>query len=413
MGNGNYKFASNQERGRYLTKKAKEREKPWIKNSDIVNALRKRIPKTQNESEDAFFQRLRNKVSKSFAFDGEPVDFRGVTVDDALLYANIFGLPLENVLFARDSENDVVNTEVINLENLSDKEQFCIQKFGKRMTLRDFASGKEIDDETCARILEANEIFDFSIAFDEFDNQIFDYLIEYKRVNVIKKLFSKETDLHWYYKWIQRKNKLLNLALEMDDAEIFEMVVSRAWPILREIPSHTYINERQLVVGDSDIVERILNTENIFNSLISEKRLSDYDYNLTSFVSYNYSFFFPARSSYFKTINQELRDYEYLFAGYKILLDYAAETNHPKLNKIISVGIKANENICKFIEEHELNVSNFSYNTDFGGMFTEYVPWPFVIAIFNEKLHGLNIDKNLVNNFKCSFEKLTKGMKKS
>ena len=57
-----YKFASNQERGRYLTKKAKERVKSWNKNSDIVNVLKTRIPRMENESDDAFYQRLRNKV---------------------------------------------------------------------------------------------------------------------------------------------------------------------------------------------------------------------------------------------------------------------------------------------------------------------------------------------------------------
>ena len=329
-----------------------------------------------------------------------------------MLYANIFGLPLENVLFAKDSEEAVVNTEEINLNNLSDKEKFCIERFGKRMTLRDFASGEEVDDEVFTKILEANEFFDFSIAFDEFDNQIFDYLIQFRRVEIIKKLFNKENELHWYYKWIQRKNQLLNLALEMDDAELFEMVVSRVHPISSKEKAPMFISERQLMSDNSNIIiEKILNTENILDSLINEKEINNYDYNI--FTSYNYSLFFQSKDENFKKINQDLQDYKFLSAEYKALLDYAIEVNHPKLEKLIVAGVQANNNIFKFLQERKLDLKMFSYNHEFGGMFTQYVPWPFVIAIFNEQLYSLNIDKKLVNDFKDSFERLTKGMQKS
>lgn len=201
----------------------------------------------------------RDNVSKWIAGERYP------GIDHIYYLAQVFNVSIENILMA-GSQRDNFDDRLFSL--------YAVAKSGDKKRLDQLMN---LENEYGTKIGEN---------YDEFDKTILDYLIEFKRVDLIKYMFEKgyismwETQMNTAIRvgnltgMEDKFNAFVDLAIEYDDVELFQYLIKPTRPILQkkedcelEVFQETQFR-RDGYVFSKQMIEKLLKTENILNSYL-------------------------------------------------------------------------------------------------------------------------------------------------
>lgn len=201
----------------------------------------------------------RDNVSKWIAGERYP------GIDHIYYLAQVFNVSIENILMA-GSQRDNFDDRLFSL--------YAVAKSGDKKRLDQLMN---LENEYGTKIGEN---------YDEFDKTILDYLIEFKRVDLIKYMFEKgyismwETQMNTAIRvgnltgMEDKFNAFVDLAIEYDDVELFQYLIKPTRPILqkKEDCELEAFQETQFrrdgYVFSKQMIEKLLKTENILNSYL-------------------------------------------------------------------------------------------------------------------------------------------------
>lgn len=201
----------------------------------------------------------RDNVSKWIAGERYP------GIDHIYYLAQVFNVSIENILMT-GSQRDNFDDRLFSL--------YAVAKSGDKKRLDQLMN---LENEYGTKIGEN---------YDEFDKTILDYLIEFKRVDLIKYMFEKgyismwETQMNTAIRvgnltgMEDKFNAFVDLAIEYDDVELFQYLIKPTRPILQkkedcelEVFQETQFR-RDGYVFSKQMIEKLLKTENILNSYL-------------------------------------------------------------------------------------------------------------------------------------------------
>lgn len=201
----------------------------------------------------------RDNVSKWIAGERYP------GIDHIYYLAQVFNVSIENILMA-GSQRDNFDDRLFSL--------YAVAKSGDKKRLDQLMN---LENEYETKIGEN---------YDEFDKTILDYLIEFKRVDLIKYMFEKGYISMWETQtntairvgnltgMEDKFNAFVDLAIEYDDVELFQYLIKPTRPILqkKEDCELEAFQETQFrrdgYVFSKQMIEKLLKTENILNSYL-------------------------------------------------------------------------------------------------------------------------------------------------
>lgn len=201
----------------------------------------------------------RDNVSKWIAGERYP------GIDHIYYLAQVFNVSIENILMA-GSQRDNFDDRLFSL--------YAVAKSGDKKRLDQLMN---LENEYGTKIVEN---------YDEFDKTILDYLIEFKRVDLIKYMFEKGYISMWETQtntairvgnltgMEDKFNAFVDLAIEYDDVELFQYLIKPTRPILqkKEDCDLEAFQETQFrrdgYVFSKQMIEKLLKTENILNSYL-------------------------------------------------------------------------------------------------------------------------------------------------
>ena len=201
----------------------------------------------------------RDNVSKWIAGERYP------GIDHIYYLAQVFNVSIENILMA-GSQRDNFDDRLFSL--------YAVAKSGDKKRLDQLMN---LENEYGTKIGEN---------YDEFDKTILDYLIEFKRVDLIKYMFEKGYISMWETQtntairvgnltgMEDKFNAFVDLAIEYDDVELFQYLIKPTRPILqkKEDCELEAFQETQFrrdgYVFSKQMIEKLLKTENILNSYL-------------------------------------------------------------------------------------------------------------------------------------------------
>ena len=151
-----------------------------------------------------------------------------------------------------------------------------------------YAVAKSGDKERLEQLMHTDNGYGSIIGenYDEFDKTILDYLIEFKRMDLIKYMFEKGYLSIWGTQMStsirvgnltgmeDKFNAFVDLAIEYDDVELFQYLIKPTRPILqkKEDCELEAFQETQFrrdgYVFSKQMIEKLLKTENILNSYL-------------------------------------------------------------------------------------------------------------------------------------------------
>ena len=161
----------------------------------------------------------RDNVSKWIAGERYP------GIDHIYYLAQVFNVSIENILMA-GSQRDNFDDRLFSL--------YAVAKSGDKKRLDQLMN---LENEYGTKIGEN---------YDEFDKTILDYLIEFKRVDLIKYMFEKGYMFMWETQtntairvgnltgMEDKFNAFVDLAIEYDDVELFQYLIKPTRPILQK-----------------------------------------------------------------------------------------------------------------------------------------------------------------------------------
>ena len=201
----------------------------------------------------------RDNVSKWIAGERYP------GIDHIYYLAQVFNVSIENILMA-GSQRDNFDDRLFSL--------YAVAKSGDKKRLDQLMN---LENGYGTKIGEN---------YDEFDKTILDYLIEFKRVDLIKYMFEKGYISMWETQtntairvgnltgMEDTFNAFVDLAIEYDDVELFQYLIKPTRPILQkkedcelEVFQETQFR-RDGYVFSKQMIEKLLKTENILNSYL-------------------------------------------------------------------------------------------------------------------------------------------------
>lgn len=201
----------------------------------------------------------RDNVSKWIAGERYP------GIDHIYYLAQVFNVSIENILMA-GSQRDNFDDRLFSL--------YAVAKSGDKKRLDQLMN---LENEYGTKIVEN---------YDEFDKTILDYLIEFKRADLIKYMFEKGYISMWETQtntairvgnltgMEDKFNAFVDLAIEYDDVELFQYLIKPTRPILqkKEDCELEAFQETQFrrdgYVFSKQMIEKLLKTENILNSYL-------------------------------------------------------------------------------------------------------------------------------------------------
>lgn len=188
---------------------------------------------------------------------------QGLTI--FIIWQQVFNVSIENILMA-GSQRDNFDDRLFSL--------YAVAKSGDKKRLDQLMN---LENEYGTKIGEN---------YDEFDKTILDYLIEFKRVDLIKYMFEKGYISMWETQtntairvgnltgMEDKFNAFVDLAIEYDDVELFQYLIKPTRPILqkKEDCELEAFQETQFrrdgYVFSKQMIEKLLKTENILNSYL-------------------------------------------------------------------------------------------------------------------------------------------------
>ncbi len=189
---------------------------------------------------------------------------------------------------------------------------------------------------------------------DEYGYNLLDYAIEFENIQLIDALLKKGYLSFYgfspktffcvnYYQDNENFQKLVKLAVKLDNLEIFSSAINRTFPIVEKNPQKAI--EFETYALDSEIIKNILSTKDIFNYLTTQYIISLQDFNII-----NYGIKYPDHFN--NIVNDKLAELPRLSASFNILLNTAIQNNMLDIaENLIDIAIKHKKEVLPKIIE--------------------------------------------------------------
>ncbi len=235
--NKELKIAEAIEIAKFLKEKADARS---IKNKDIIDAFME-YDYTLN------YDTAKNLVSKLISVKNK--NLRIPTPQQALWLSRILNVSMEEIYLAKDKYNS------------------------PKCTLRQLAYE---GDYTQIKMMSKGEngVFDYYIAYDEYDKTLFHYLVEFEKIDIINDMMKDDHSRFEFLTYL--KDDLIKLAIKYDNVELFNNLYCWVMPIyIKEyVGKDVYTYPTDLVISERDFIE-MLSKKNIINSFLKKQQWTD------------------------------------------------------------------------------------------------------------------------------------------
>ena len=291
----------------------------------------------------------RDNVSKWIAGERYP------GIDHIYYLAQVFNVSIENILMA-GSQRDNFDDRLFSL--------YAVAKSGDKKRLDQLMN---LENEYGTKIGEN---------YDEFDNTILDYLIEFKQVDLIKYMFEKGYMFIWETQtntairvgnltgMEDKFNAFVDLAIEYDDVELFQYLIKPTRPILqkKEDCELEAFQETQFrrdgYVFSKQMIEKLLKTENILNSylrsiILTKKEWEEWNGGLVYY-----------KSNKGRERCEEIEHVPTVSASFNLLLNYLLLKGHPLSEKMLDFAVEQKKYTQSYLQGVKYMESPYPYKID-------------------------------------------------
>lgn len=291
----------------------------------------------------------RDNVSKWIAGERYP------GIDHIYYLAQVFNVSIENILMA-GSQRDNFDDRLFSL--------YAVAKSGDKKRLDQLMN---LENEYGTKIGEN---------YDEFDKTILDYLIEFKRVDLIKYMFEKGYISMWETQtntairvgnltgMEDKFNAFVDLAIEYDDVELFQYLIKPTRPILqkKEDCELEAFQETQFrrdgYVFSKQMIEKLLKTENILNSYLRSFTLTKEEWEEWNGGIVYY------KSNKGRERCDELEHVPSVSASFNLVLNYLLLKGHCLSEEMLNFAIEHKKQAQLYLQGVKYMESPYSYKID-------------------------------------------------
>lgn len=291
----------------------------------------------------------RDNVSKWIAGERYP------GIDHIYYLAQVFNVSIENILMA-GSQRDNFDDRLFSL--------YAVAKSGDKKRLDQLMN---LENEYGTKIGEN---------YDEFDKTILDYLIEFKRVDLIKYMFEKGYISMWETQtntairvgnltgMEDTFNAFVDLAIEYDDVELFQYLIKPTRPILQkkedcelEVFQETQFR-RDGYVFSKQMIEKLLKTENILNSYLRSFTLTKEEWEEWNGGIVYY------KSNKGRERCDELEHVPSVSASFNLVLNYLLLKGHCLSEEMLNFAIEHKKQAQLYLQGVKYMESSYPYKID-------------------------------------------------
>ena len=291
----------------------------------------------------------RDNVSKWIAGERYP------GIDHIYYLAQVFNVSIENILMA-GSQRDNFDDRLFSL--------YAVAKSGDKKRLDQLMN---LENEYGTKIGEN---------YDEFDKTILDYLIEFKRVDLIKYMFEKGYISMWETQtntairvgnltgMEDTFNAFVDLAIEYDDVELFQYLIKPTRPILQkkedcelEVFQETQFR-RDGYVFSKQMIEKLLKTENILNSYLRSFTLTKEEWEEWNGGIVYY------KSNKGRERCEELEHVPSVSASFNLVLNYLLLKGHCLSEEMLNFAIEHKKQAQLYLQGVKYMESPYPYKID-------------------------------------------------
>lgn len=330
----------------------------------------------------------RDNVSKWIAGERYP------GIDHIYYLAQVFNVSIENILMA-GSQRDNFDDRLFSL--------YAVAKSGDKKRLDQLMN---LENEYGTKIVEN---------YDEFDKTILDYLIEFKRVDLIKYMFEKGYISMWETQtntairvgnltgMEDKFNAFVDLAIEYDDVELFQYLIKPTRPILqkKEDCELEAFQETQFrrdgYVFSKQMIEKLLKTENILNSYLRSFTLTKEEWEEWNGGIVYY------KSNKGRERCDELEHVPSVSASFNLVLNYLLLKGHCLSEEMLNFAIEHKKQAQLYLQGVKYMESPYPYKIDGEGRVVansyEYGCIAYVGVVLQsvcEKLKGILKEKSKI-----------------
>ena len=291
----------------------------------------------------------RDNVSKWIAGERYP------GIDHIYYLAQVFNVSIENILMA-GSQRDNFDDRLFSL--------YAVAKSGDKKRLDQLMN---LENEYGTKIGEN---------YDEFDKTILDYLIEFKRVALIKYMFEKGylsirgTQMSTSIRvgnltgMEDKFNAFVDLAIEYDDVELFQYLIKPTRPILqkKEDCELEAFQETQFrrdgYVFSKQMIEKLLKTENILNSYLRSFTLTKEEWEEWNGGIVYY------KSNKGRERCEELEHVPSVSASFNLVLNYLLLKGHCLSEEMLNFAIEHKKQAQLYLQGVKYMESPYPYKID-------------------------------------------------
>ena len=291
----------------------------------------------------------RDNVSKWIAGERYP------GIDHIYYLAQVFNVSIENILMA-GSQRDNFDDRLFSL--------YAVAKSGDKKRLDQLMN---LENEYGTKIGEN---------YDEFDKTVLDYLIEFKRVDLIKYMFEKGYMFMWETQtntairvgnltgMEDKFNAFVDLAIEYDDVELFQYLIKPTRPILqkKEDCELEAFQETQFrrdgYVFSKQMIEKLLKTENILNSylrsiILTKKEWEEWNGGIVYY-----------KSNKGRERCEEIEHVPTVSASFNLLLNYLLLKGHRLSEKMLDFAVEQKKYTQSYLQGVKYMESPYPYKID-------------------------------------------------
>ena len=291
----------------------------------------------------------RDNVSKWIAGERYP------GIDHIYYLAQVFNVSIENILMA-GSQRDNFDDRLFSL--------YAVAKSGDKKRLDQLMN---LENEYGTKIGEN---------YDEFDKTVLDYLIEFKRVDLIKYMFEKGYMFMWETQtntairvgnltgMEDKFNAFVDLAIEYDDVELFQYLIKPTRPILqkKEDCELEAFQETQFrrdgYVFTKQMIEKLLKTENILNSclrsiILTKKEWEEWNGGIVYY-----------KSNKGRERCEEIEHVPTVSASFNLLLNYLLLKGHRLSEKMLDFAVEQKKYTQSYLQGVKYMESPYPYKID-------------------------------------------------
>ena len=272
-------------------------------------------------------------------------------IDHIYYLAQAFNVSIENILMAG-----------------SQRENFDDRPFSL------YAVAKSGDIERLEQLLNKdNEGRCIAENYDEFDKTILDYLIEFNQVGLIKYMFKEGYLSVWstqtntavrlgnLTQTEDKFNQFIELAIEKDDVELYNYLISRTRPILQKEEECVFdvfqANQyrRDGYVFGQIMLDRLLEAKNILNSYMCSFSLTE-----SEWKEWNSGILY-FKNNRSRELCSELEKVPSICASFNLIMNYLLLKKREEGEKLLDFAIQQRKLTEDYLQEVKYMESPYSY----------------------------------------------------